>query len=108
MKLQVDGIVIGSRDLMVDKSAMTGKSMPVHKTARLLVLGGTLCVEASGLALVKVTGVGEETALSQIVSLVREAQTRAVPIQTLADAISTVFILRVCVLSVGTYLVWYA
>lgn len=57
---------------------------------------------------VHVTGVGSSTALAQIVQLVQDAQTRQVPIQSLADAISSVFVPTVCALSLLTYMIWYA
>ena len=57
---------------------------------------------------VHVTGVGSSTALAQIVQLVQDAQTRQVPIQSLADTISSVFVPTVCALSLLTYMIWYA
>ena len=61
-----------------------------------------------GAAFIHVTGVGSQTALSQIVQLVQDAQTRSVPIQSLADQIAAVFVPFVCVTAIVTYLVWYA
>lgn len=103
--LPADGIV-HSGAITVDESMMTGESVPVLKSPGSLVLGGTVCVE--GTALIQVTGVGRQTALHKIVQLVQEAQTRQVPIQSLADTISSVFVPAVCTMSVLTYLVWYA
>jgi Cu+-exporting ATPase len=104
--IPADGVVVDG-EIMVDESAMTGESMPILKTPGSLVLGGTVCTESSG-AFVRVTGVGENTALAQIVKLVQDAQTRKVPIQSLADTISAVFVPTVVTLAVLTYLVWYA
>jgi Cu+-exporting ATPase len=97
-------------EMSVDESMVTGESMPVLKTADSVVLGGTLCVETSGSGAVfcRVTGVGSETALFQIIELVQEAQTRSVPIQSFADSVSAVFVPTVCVVSLLTYMVWYA
>mmetsp|Transcript_1437 Transcript_1437/g.1930 ORF Transcript_1437/g.1930 Transcript_1437/m.1930 type:complete len:564 (-) Transcript_1437:28-1719(-) len=86
---------------------ITGESIPILKTPGSLVLGGTVCVESPG-SFVEVTGVGANTALSQIVQLVQDAQTRQVPIQNLADTISAVFVPTVCTISVLTFLLWYA
>jgi len=61
-----------------------------------------------GAAFIHVTGVGSQTALSQIVQLVQDAQTRSVPIQSFADQIAAVFVPFVCGTSVVTYLVWYS
>jgi Cu+-exporting ATPase len=104
--LPADGVVTAG-ELTVDESMMTGESMPILKTPGSLVLGGTVCMESGGV-LVEVTGVGANTALAQIVQLVQDAQTRQVPIQDLADTISSVFVPTVCTLAVLTYLVWYA
>lgn len=103
--LPADGVVCMG-ELMVDESMMTGESMPILKTPGSLVLGGTVCMESDG-ALVQVTGVGANTALAQIVQLVQDAQTRQVPIQNLADTISSIFVPTVCTLAVVTFLVWY-
>lgn len=56
----------------------------------------------------QVTGVGANTALSQILQLVQDAQSRQVPIQNLADTISGYFVPTVVALSVVTFMVWYA
>ena len=104
--IPADGVV-SEGDMTVDESMITGESVPVLKTTGSLVLGGTVCVESTG-TLVCVTGVGSSTALSQIVQLVHDAQTRQVPIQNLADTISSVFVPTVCTLSVLTFMVWYA
>ena len=86
--------------MSVDESMVTGESMPVLKTPKSVVLGGTICVESStsdqerkgtGATFVEVTGVGSSTALAQIIQLVQDAQTRSVPIQTFADTVSAIF-----------------
>jgi P-type Cu+ transporter len=56
---------------------------------------------------VKVTGVGSESALSQIVQLVQEAQTRQVPIQSMADNIASVFVPVVVTFAFVTFVAWY-
>jgi len=74
--------------MTVDQSMITGESIPVLKTKNSIVLGGTICSEAgqqAGACFVEVTGVGSQTALSQILQLVQDAQNRQVPIQNLAD-----------------------
>jgi Cu+-exporting ATPase len=106
--IPADGVVSHGA-MTVDESMITGESIPVLKMPGSIVLGGTLCVEAEQAAsFVCVTGVGSSTALAQIVQLVQDAQTRQVPIQTLADSISSVFVPTVCTLSVLTFMVWYA
>jgi len=116
-----DGVVAAG-EMSVDESMVTGESLPILKTKGSVVLGGTICVEASstsggdpsspatggaGAAFVRVTGVGSSTALAQIVQLVQDAQTRAVPIQTFADRISAIFVPFVCATSLLAVIVWY-
>jgi Cu+-exporting ATPase len=122
--IPADGKVIAG-EISVDESMVTGESLPILKTPGSSVLGGTICVEGNqddydndndndkakasvGAAFVQVTGVGSSTALAQIVQLVQEAQTRSVPIQSFADQISAVFVPAVCVVSVLTFMTWYA
>jgi P-type Cu+ transporter len=114
-----DGIVLFG-EMAVDESMMTGESFPVLKTRGSVVLGGTICVDSGenggeesdeqppsvGAAFVQITGVGSSTALAQMVQLVQQAQTRAVPIQAFADRVSAVFVPAVCLISLVTYLVW--
>ena len=104
--IPADGVV-SHGEMTVDESMITGESVPVLKTPGSFVLGGTVCIETSG-AFVFVNGVGASTALAQIVQLVQEAQTRQVPIQSLADTISGIFVPVVCICSVVTYMTWYA
>lgn len=107
--IPADGVV-SHGEMTVDESMITGESIPVLKLPGSIVLGGTVCVECEDAAagFVQVTGVGASTALAQIVQLVQDAQTRQVPIQSLADTISSVFVPTVCACSVVTYMVWYA
>jgi len=98
-------------EMTVDQSMITGESIPVLKTKNSIVLGGTICSEAgqqAGACFVEVTGVGSQTALSQILQLVQDAQNRQVPIQNLADTISGYFVPTVVILSIVTFMIWYA
>ena len=61
-----------------------------------------------GAAFIEVTATGADTALSQIVNMVMQAQTRAVPIQCFADQVAALFVPAVCAISVVTFGVWYA
>lgn len=118
--IPADGVVIHG-ELTVDQSMITGESIPVFKSPGDDVLGGTICAETGTMAednkkdhaltaaaFVRVTGVGADSALSQIVHMVQEAQSKQVPIQKLADSIASVFVPVVVVFSFLTFLAWWA
>eukprot|EP00531_Pseudo-nitzschia_arenysensis_P006506 CAMPEP_0116157054 /NCGR_PEP_ID=MMETSP0329-20121206/23146_1 /TAXON_ID=697910 /ORGANISM="Pseudo-nitzschia arenysensis, Strain B593" /LENGTH=821 /DNA_ID=CAMNT_0003654149 /DNA_START=437 /DNA_END=2902 /DNA_ORIENTATION=+ len=107
--IPADGIVRFG-EMTVDESMITGESSPVLKTTGAVVLGGTICSEAgqeAGASFVEVTGVGSNTALSQILQLVQDAQNRQVPIQDFADKVAGIFVPTVVILSILTFLIWY-
>lgn len=103
-KIPVDGEIIeGSTS--VDESMLTGESMPVSKKNGDIVIGAT--VNNHGAFKFKATKVGKDTALSQIIKLVEEAQGSKAPIQHLADKISGVFVPIVIAIAVVTFAITY-
>jgi Cu+-exporting ATPase len=84
---------------------ITGEPLPVEKTERDPVIGGS--VNRTGSFVLQVTRVGSETVLQQIVSLVREAQGRKAPIQRLADRIAGVFVPSVMLVAIATFVIWF-
>lgn len=85
-KVPADGIVIwGSSH--VDESMVTGESAPITKEVSSLVIGGT--INLHGILHIQATKVGPGTVLSQIISLVENAQMSKAQIQKFADYVST-------------------
>ncbi|XP_020218297.1 probable copper-transporting ATPase HMA5 isoform X2 [Cajanus cajan] len=103
-KVASDGFVIWGQS-HVNESMITGEARPVGKRKGDMVIGGT--VNENGVLHVKVTRVGSESALSQIVRLVESAQMAKAPVQKLADHISKYFVPLVIVLSLSTWLSWF-
>ena len=103
-RLPVDGeVIVGAS--AVDESMLTGESMPVDKTAGLAVYGATM--NTTGAFSFRATRVGAETALQQIVRMVREAQGRRAPIARMADAISAWFTPAVIVAAIIAFVAWF-
>lgn len=103
-KVPVDGIVLeGSTS--IDESMLTGESMPVGKKTNDKVIGAS--INKNGSFQYKVTNVGKDTALSQIIKLVEDAQGSKAPIAKLADKISGVFVPIVIILAILAGLAWF-
>ncbi len=103
-KIPTDGIII-SGTASVNESMMTGESIPVLKTIKENVLGGTII--ESGNIRMKATAIGSQTALANIIKLVNQAQAAKSPMQKLADKISAIFVPIVVSVAVLTFLVNY-
>ena len=103
-KIPVDGQVVEGRSA-VDESMITGESLPVGKQPGDEVIGATL--NATGAFRMRATKVGSDTALAQIVRLVRDAQASKVPIQRLVDTVSGYFTPIVMILSIVGFVLWF-
>ncbi len=104
-KIPTDGVIrVGSTS--IDESMLTGESVPVDKGPGDEVFGATVNFQSR--IEVEATEVGSETALSQIVRMVEEAQGSKAPIQRLADRIAGIFVPAVIVIALGTIAVWLA
>ncbi len=103
-RIPVDGEVTEGRSA-VDESMITGESIPVDKSPGDSVTGATM--NANGFLKIKAVNVGKDTALSQIIRVVEEAQGSKAPIQRLADQISGIFVPIVLGIAVTTFLIWY-
>ncbi len=103
-KIPTDGIVVKGES-SVDESMVTGESLPVDKLKGNNVIGAT--INQDGILYVKATKVGKDTFLAHIIELVEEAQGTKVPIQKLADKITSVFVPVILILAVLTFLSWW-
>ncbi|OGD97134.1 copper-translocating P-type ATPase [Candidatus Curtissbacteria bacterium RIFCSPHIGHO2_12_FULL_38_9b] len=103
-KIPIDGKVIEGES-SINESMVTGESRPVSKKAGESVIGGT--INNDGSLTVEVTKTGEETAISQIMELIRQAQESKPPVQKLADRAAGW--LTYTALSVGiiTFFYWF-
>ncbi len=103
-RIPVDGLVVKGEST-VDESMMTGESIPVAKTVRSTVIGGT--INKTGSFYFKATKVGKDTALAHIIQLVEEAQGSKAPIQKLADTISMYFVPLVVLAALLSFATWW-
>jgi Cu+-exporting ATPase len=103
-KIPVDGHVIEGRS-SVDESMLTGEPLPVDKAPSDRVVGAT--VNQTGSLIIEAERVGAESLLSQIVSLVAQAQRTRAPLQRLADRVSLWFVPSVIAIALVTFVVWW-
>ncbi|MFE8070235.1 heavy metal translocating P-type ATPase [Marinobacteraceae bacterium S3BR75-40.1] len=103
-KIAVDGEVLEGSS-RIDESMLTGEPMPVAKGEGDTVSAGTL--NKSGTLIYSATRVGKDTALSQIIQMVKKAQGAKPRIGRLADSISAVFVPTIMIIAVIAALVWY-
>ena len=102
-KVPVDGEVIEGYSY-VDESMISGEPVPVSKGVGAEVIGGTL--NKTGAFSFRVTKVGANTVLAQIIRLVEEAQGSKLPIQALVDKVTMWFVPAVMAAATVTFLVW--
>lgn len=103
-KIPVDGVVVeGSSS--VDESMLTGEPMPVEKSAGDSVTGAT--INQTGSLIVEAQRVGAESLLSQIVTMVAQAQRSRAPLQRLADQVAAWFVPTVIVIAIATFFAWW-
>jgi len=104
-RVATDGVVVDGASAL-DRSMVTGESVPVDVGVGDQVTGGT--VNAHGRLVVRATSVGAQTVLAQLTALVEAAQTGKAPIQRLADRVSAVFVPVVLLLAAATFVGWLA
>ena len=103
-KVPVDGIIIWG-NTFVDESMLTGESIPVAKAVGDKLIGGSL--NKNGVVKIRVSKIGEDTVLSQIIALVENAQASKAPMARFADVIASYFVPTVIMLAIITAVFWY-
>lgn len=103
-KIPVDGKVIEGNSV-VDESMITGEPVPVEKIKDSKVIGGT--INKTGSFRIVAEKIGKDSMLSQIISMVEEAQGSKAPIQKLVDKIASIFVPVVFVFAVLVFIGWY-
>ncbi len=102
-KIPVDGVVTEGYSA-VDEAMLTGEPMPVEKAVGDKVAAGTM--NKSGSIVFRATRVGQDTALAQIIDMVKRAQNSKLPIGRLADVIAAYFVPTVMIIAVVCALLW--
>ncbi len=102
-QVPVDGVVVDGRS-SIDKSMVTGESMPAAKAAGAKLIAGTL--NQSGGLVMRAEKIGRDTLLAQIVQMVAAAQRSRAPIQRVADRVSSWFVPLVILVALMAFAAW--
>ena len=101
--IPADGIIVDG-ETYLDKSAITGESLPVEVAAGDYVTSAT--INKGNVIRVKVEKIGEETVLSKIIRLVQSAGTSKAPIEKTVDKIAAVFVPAVLLIALLDFIIW--
>jgi Cu+-exporting ATPase len=104
-KIPTDGVCVGGSSA-VDESLVTGESEPVPKSEGDEVIGATMNTDGS--LTYRVTAVGSDSVLRQIIDLVEQAQASRPAVQRFADRVSAVFVPVVMSIAVLAAIGWWA
>jgi P-type Cu+ transporter len=102
-RIPADGIVRGGRS-GVDQSLVTGESVPVEKSERDPVIGGS--INGTGTLLVEITALGEGSFLSQVIRQVEDARALKPGILHLVDRVLRVYTPAVLVIAALAVIGW--
>ena len=103
-KIPSDG-VITEGESFVNEALLTGESKPIHKEEEAQVIGGS--INGEGILRVRIEKTGEETYLSQVIKLVKQAQASKSRTQDLANRASALLFYVALTVGITTYLAWY-
>jgi len=101
-KIPTDGIIVDGESY-IDESMATGESMPVRKKVDQFVFGAT--INGNGSLKVRVTKIGKDTFLSQMIKLVERAQNSKVPVQAFADKVTGGFVPIVLLIALAAFFI---
>jgi Cu+-exporting ATPase len=103
-RVPTDGTVVDGSS-SVDESAITGESIPVDKVKGDQVIGAT--INKNGLLKVRASKIGQDTVLSQIITLVEEAKTGKAKLEKMVDQVAKYFVPAIIIIAIGVFLGWY-
>ncbi|RHZ57362.1 hypothetical protein CDV55_100866 [Aspergillus turcosus] len=99
-----DGVIIGQNVYQFDESSLTGESKPVQKSAGDQVFTGSVNVGQP--VKIKITALGGSSMLDQIISVVREGQSRRAPLERVADVLTSHFVPVITLIAILTFIIW--
>ena len=103
-RVPTDGMIMDGSS-SIDESAITGESIPVDKVKGDEVIGAT--INKNGLLKVRATKIGQDTVLSQIITLVEEAKTGKAKLEKMVDQVAKYFVPAIIIIAIGVFLGWY-
>ncbi len=103
-KIPVDGTIVEGEST-IDESLVTGESVPVFKKSGDSVIGGS--INKTGSVKFKVTQIGSDTALAQIIKMVEKAQNSKAPGQRIADKAAAYLVILAVGAGIATFFAWY-
>jgi len=103
-KIASDGVIVDGESF-VNEALLTGESKPVHKQVDGKVIGGS--INGEGVLKVKIEKTGEETYLSQVIRLVKQAQSSRSRTQDIANRASALLFYVALIVGIVTYIAWF-
>lgn len=103
-RIPTDGVILEGFS-SIDESAITGESIPIDKTRGDAIFGAT--INKSGLIRVKATKVGQDTVLSQIISMVEDAKAGQAKLEKIVDQVSKYFVPAIILIATCVFLGWF-
>ncbi len=101
--IPLDGVVVEGGS-SIDESMVSGEPLPIYRTVGEEVIGGTMNLD--GVLIVRISRIGKDTMLAQVIELVEQAQAGKAPIQRLVDRISSIFVPVVVIAAILSAIFW--